>query len=127
MPLPLSGKLLVAVQALRTARSLSDSPALLRTTVFVAQQAASAAPTDPVLAKALTDALSELGVSQDVPLSQFVDSSLQQHPNDAAWVLAASRAKSLLGESADALLLQLVQNESLKPSLPVSLRRWGCV
>jgi hypothetical protein len=117
-----TGKLLVAVQALRTARSLSDSPALLRTTVFVAQKAASAGPTDPVLAKALTDALAELGVSQDVPLSQFVGSSLQQHPDDAAWVLAASRAKSLLGESADSLLLQLVQNGSLKPSLPVSFR-----
>ncbi|KWU43445.1 N-terminal acetyltransferase A, auxiliary subunit [Rhodotorula sp. JG-1b] len=112
------GKLLVAVQALRTARSLSDSPALLRTTVLVAQKAASAGPTDPVLAKALTDALSELGVSQDVPLSQFVDSSLQHHPDDAAWVLTAGRAKSLLGESADSLLVQLVQNESLKPSLP---------
>lgn len=115
----------MAVQALRTARSLSDSPALLRTTVLVAQKAASAGPTDPVLAKALTDALSELGVSQDVPLSQFVDSFLQHHPDDAAWVLTAGRAKSLLGESADSLLVQLVQNESLKPSLPVSVRVAG--
>lgn len=110
----------MAVQALRTARELSDSPALLRTTVLVVQKAAAAGPSDAVLAQALSDSFSALGLSQDVPLSQYVDNCVQQHPNDAAWLLAASRARGLVGESPDALLLQLVQNESLEPSLQVS-------
>ncbi|GAA6015450.1 hypothetical protein JCM8202_002475 [Rhodotorula sphaerocarpa] len=111
------GKLLLAVQALRTAKQLVDAPSLLPTTIRLAQKASAARPSEAAAAQALDTALAELGVPQGAPLSQNVDQALQQHPGDAEWVLAAAEAKSCLGESASALLLQLVQNDSLAPTL----------
>lgn len=108
------------MQALRTAKQLADAPSLLPTTIRLAQKAAAARPSEAAAAQALDAALADLGISQGAPLSQIVDQTLQQHPGDAEWVLAAAEAKSCLGESASALLLQLVQNDSLAPTLQVS-------
>ncbi|BGO94951.1 hypothetical protein NBRC10512_000630 [Rhodotorula toruloides] len=116
------GKLLSAAQALRTAYSLDASaPSLLPTLVRLALAASSATIEPAAVASALSSSLAALLGGSDVPLAPFVDAQLQKNPVNAEWLLQAAEAKRLLGteqqDSAKELVLQLVKNDELKPTI----------
>ncbi|BGP27115.1 acetyltransferase [Rhodotorula toruloides] len=116
------GKLLSAAQALRTAYSLDASaPSLLPTLIRLAQNAGSATPEPAAVASALSSTLAALFGGSDVPLAQFVDAQLQKYPSNAEWLLQAAEAKRLLGaehqDGAKELVLQLVKNDELNPTI----------
>lgn len=121
-----TGKYLSAAQALRTAYTLDASaPALLPTLIRLALDASSATPEPAAVATALSSSLAALFGGSDVPLAQFVDAQLQKNPASTEYLLQAAEAKRLLGaeheDSAKELVLQLVKNEELKPSIKVRL------
>lgn len=113
-----AGKWHSAVQAIRTSRAIEDSPALLPLAVRL-EKAVGGGPEHMAVSRALDTGLAKLDIIPEVELPLAVDQALQQHSSDAEWVLAAAEAKAILGDDNSSQLMQLVQNESLKPTLKV--------